>query len=63
MEQNVGKTDKIVRSVVVILFLYLGYSYSWIFYLLAALLLYTVVTGSCLPYKLLGINTCPVNKK
>ena len=57
MEKNVGKTDKIIRVVLAVVFAYLGYAYSAWWYIVTVLLLVTVATGSCLPYKLLGINT------
>jgi hypothetical protein len=60
MEKNVGKIDKIIRGVLAVIFAYLGYLYSSWFYLPTLILVFTIVTGSCLPYTLLSINT---NKK
>jgi hypothetical protein len=60
MEENVGKTDKIIRYILAAIFLYLGYVYSFWFYILAAILIITAATGFCGVYKLLNINT---NKK
>ena len=60
MEKNVGKTDKIIRGILVIILAYLGYIYHWGFYIVAVILLMTIITGFCWPYKLLGINTCKV---
>jgi hypothetical protein len=60
MEKNVGKTDKIIRYILAAIFLYLGYAYSFWFYILAAILIITAATGFCGVYKLLNINT---NKK
>ena len=58
MEQNVGKTDKIIRYILAIIFAYLGYKYSWWFYVPAAISAITAAIGFCGAYKLLGINTC-----
>ncbi len=61
MEHNVGRVDKVVRVILAAYFGYLGYTntnYWW--YLLAVLLLFTVMTSHCQPYKWLGINTCKV---
>ena len=60
MEKNVGKTDKIVRVILAIVFAYLGYAYSMWWYVITAVLLVTVFTGFCWPYTWFGINT---NKK
>jgi len=57
MEQNVGKIDKIVRVIIAALFVYLGSVYSPWIYIIPALLIFTVITGHCGPYKLFGINT------
>jgi len=65
MKCNVGKTDKIIRGVIAVVFVAIGYMYqttlgnwSWLFYALAVVLLITILNSFCLPYKLLGINTC-----
>ena len=56
-EKNVGPIDKGIRTVLAIVFLILGIGVHWGFYILTAILVYTVVAGFCLPYKWLGINT------
>ena len=63
MEKNVGKIDKVIRIILVIVAGYLGYMYHWGFYIIGVLLLLTAVTSFCWPYKLLGINTCKNCKK
>lgn len=63
MEQNVGKTDKIIRTIIAIGFVYIAYAYSWWWLIVSILLLFTVITGHCGPYKLLGINTYKVKSK
>jgi hypothetical protein len=66
MQKNVGGIDKILRIVIGVALL-AGYvfnsegSYSWL-YLLGIIPLATGLMGSCLLYRLVGINTCPVNK-
>jgi hypothetical protein len=57
IKQNVGKTDKIIRYILAAAFLYLGYRYSFWFYIIAAILIITAATGFCGAYKLLKINT------
>ncbi|MBR9691599.1 DUF2892 domain-containing protein [Candidatus Woesearchaeota archaeon] len=60
MEENIGKTDKNIRMILALVFAYLGYAYTPWLYIVAVILVVTIATGSCLPYKLLGIST---NKK
>jgi hypothetical protein len=57
MEKNIGKTDKIIRGVLALIFAYLGYAYSPWFYIVTVILVITIITGFCLPYKWLKINT------
>jgi len=57
MEKNVGKTDKIARIILAIVFAVLGYMYSPWLYIITAMLIITAAMGYCGPYKLLGINT------
>jgi len=60
MEKNVGTVDKVLRGVAAAVFLYLGYRYSYLLWIVTLLLVVTIITGFCWPYRLLGINT---NKK
>ena len=57
MEQNVGRTDKIIRLALGLIVTYLGYVYSKWLYIIAAILFITSATGYCGLYKLLKINT------
>jgi hypothetical protein len=62
MEKNVGGLDRGIRLVLAILFAALAYAWNsgpgmWTFAVLAALMLVTSLTGFCLPYRMLGINT------
>ena len=57
MEKNVGKTDKIVRIILAVVFAVLGYMYNPWLYIITAMLIVTAAMGHCGPYKLFGINT------
>ena len=61
--QNVGTTDKIIRIVVGLILVYLGYIISPWIYVLAIIVLLTAAMGYCCLYSLLGINTCPMKKQ
>jgi hypothetical protein len=63
MEKNIGKTDKLIRLVLAVVFAVAGYMYSAWWYILSVILLFTVLTGFCMPYKWLGINTNKPKKK
>ncbi|MGA0876140.1 MAG: YgaP family membrane protein [Bacilli bacterium] len=65
MKTNVGKLDQILRILVGIASLILGFFFHWGFYLLGAMLIITAFTGFCGIYALFGITTCPrkVNAK
>ena len=57
MNKNVGRTDKIIRYFLALVFVYLGYNYSVWWYVVSAILVLTATLGYCGPYKLFGINT------
>jgi len=57
MEKNIGKVDRIIRAIFVAVFIYLGYSYHWAWYIPAVIDAYTVATSTCIPYTWFGINT------
>ena len=66
MKQNVGSTDKIIRLVLAavlfsLIFILQG-NLRWIG-LLGIVPLVTGLIGSCPLYMLLGITTCPIEKK
>lgn len=65
MEKNEGKTDRTIRLIVGLIALYLSFSQSLWWLVLAIPAILTSLTGFCWPYKLLGINTAkkPVVKK
>lgn len=62
MKRNVGKVDSIIRIILMALFIYLGITIHFVFYILAGLMLVTAATGMCGIYKLFGISTCKLNK-
>ena len=57
MEKNVGKTDKIIRYALGVIFIVLGYMVHWVFYIFAAIAIITAIMGYCGLYQLLKINT------
>jgi len=64
MEKNIGQLDKVIRTIIAIVLIGLGYFYSfWWLYLIAVITAITIATGFCLPYKWLGINTLRKAKK
>lgn len=54
---NIGLVDRIIRIVVFIIALYLGYRISSWFYLFAVWELFTIATRWCFVYDILKINT------
>ncbi len=67
MVKNVGGIDRILR-IIIGLALILGYflnpdaTYRWA-YLLGIIPLLTGIFQSCLLYRLIGVNTCPLDKR
>ena len=65
--RKVGGIDRVLR-IVVGAALILGFflngdgAYSWL-YLLGIIPLATGLMGSCLIYKFIGVNTCPMEKR
>lgn len=62
MKVNVGGFDRIIRILLGLVALYLGYStggtLAYVGYAAGALLLVTGAAGWCGLYTLLGVNTC-----
>ena len=64
MKHNMGKTDRIIRTLVAIGLLYaiiskaVGGVLVVVLGLIAAMLLLTSIFGYCPPYSFLGIKTC-----
>ncbi len=60
MKANVGSLDKIIRIILALIIFVIGYmTKSW-WGLLGLIPLVTALTGHCLIYTILGINTCKV---
>ncbi|MEQ9377219.1 MAG: DUF2892 domain-containing protein [Imperialibacter sp.] len=57
MKKNVGKTDRLVRLIVGIAILAVGYVYSTWWGLAGALLMLPAIMGSDPVYDLIGVNT------
>ncbi len=64
---NEGPVDRIIRSVLGTGLIITGFFFtgiiSIVLWVSGAILLFTGITGFCGLYVLLGINTCPINKK
>jgi len=58
MKCNVGKTDKIIRIILLIASLILGYFISAWFYILSIILILTVIFSYCPLYLIFNVNTC-----
>ena len=61
-KKNVGKLDRIVRTILAVTLAYISYTYleglwMWVLYAVAVLLLVTVFRHRCVPYDWFGINT------
>ncbi len=69
MSANVGSADKIIRFVIaavaVILAIATGPSaiLGIILFIVAAVMVLTALVGVCPLYKLIGVNTCPLDKR
>jgi hypothetical protein len=61
IHKNIGLIDRIIRIIVFLVALYLGYSVSPWIYLLALWELFTITTRWCFAYDLLKITT--INNK
>jgi hypothetical protein len=58
MKKNVGTIDRVIRIIVGLIILAVGYYFkSWLG-LVGLLPLMTAIIGYCPPYQLFGINTC-----
>jgi hypothetical protein len=61
--ENVGMLDKMVRYVIAIVFIIVGFIANAWWFLLAAYALITAVTGTCWVYSILKIGTNPAPEK
>jgi len=62
MNENVGMIDRMIRFIIAIIFIILGFLYSPWWFIVAAIALITALLGWCGLYAILGINTCKVDK-
>jgi len=67
MVRNEGTTDRIIRAVLGVIFLALGFFafsgiLSIVFYIVGTIALLTAATGFCLIYRLFGASTCPMQQ-
>lgn len=67
MKKNVGTIDRVLRVILGLallagFFLYRDGAYSWLF-LIGVIPLVTGLMSSCPLYSLLGMSTCPLDRK
>ncbi|GIU68846.1 MAG: hypothetical protein KatS3mg002_0082 [Candidatus Woesearchaeota archaeon] len=62
MKENVGMIDRLIRFIIAIIFIILGFLYSPWWFIIAAIALITGLLGWCGLYSLFGWNTCKMNK-
>ena len=66
---NQSNTDRIIRAVLAIILLVFSYASGFsstngmIALSVSGVLIFNVVSGNCYIYRVLGINTCPVDLK
>ena len=66
---NQSNTDRMIRAVLAIILLVVSYTSGFesmngiIALSVAGVLIFNVVSGNCYIYRVLGINTCPVDLK
>lgn len=69
MTTNMGKADRIIRSLIGLVLIYFAFTAGWsilvtlIVGLMGMALLGTAATGHCPPYRMFGINTCKIGDK
>ncbi len=63
MKKNVGSIDKVIRLIIAIVAIYFAYAggleaaWAGVLYAVGAILLFTILTGSCPLYSIVGANT------
>ena len=69
MITNQSNTDRMIRAVVAVILLVVSYTSGFdstigmMALAVAGVLIFNVVSGNCYIYRVLGINTCPVDIK
>jgi len=62
MEKNIGGVDRAIRIILGLLIIGVGLYYKNWWGLVGIIPLLSGIRGSCMMYKLLGINTCKIKK-
>ena len=69
MKKNVGSIDRVVRVIIALAAAYFayqgGFELAWIatvLYVVAGIMLFSTLMGSCPLYSIFGMNTCKVKK-
>jgi hypothetical protein len=68
MKTNMGKADRIIRTIIGLVLIYFAFTAGWsilvtlVVGIIGMVLLGTAAMGHCPPYSILGINTCKLNK-
>ena len=57
MKENVGLVDRMIRFVIAIVFIIVGFTVSYWWFIVAAVALITGLIGYCGAYSIFGINT------
>ena len=69
MITNQSNTDRMIRAIVAVILLVVSYTSGFdstigmMALAVAGVLIFNVVSGNCYIYRVLGINTCPVDIK
>ncbi len=69
MITNQSNTDRMIRAIVAVILLVVSYTSGFDSTIgmaalaVAGVLIFNVVSGNCYIYRVLGINTCPVDLK
>ena len=69
MITNQSNTDRMIRAVVAVILLVVSYTSGFdstigmMALAVAGVLVFNVISGNCYIYRVLGINTCPVDLK
>jgi hypothetical protein len=62
MKKNVGSIDKILRLIIGLAIIAVGFYYESWWGAVGLILIFTALTGSCALYILCGVNTCKMKE-
>lgn len=67
LKTNQNKSERVLRFIISLLLLPSPYilgssTYSMILFIIGAILLFNALVGTCFTYRLLGIDTCNIEK-